>query len=541
MTRRNGNRLIIPTRFGKISGQLKKASPDSTVYAREWLGVPFAAPPIGSLRWRAPRDPIAWDGVLSASTMPEPCVQYLGFGDAPGIFGQEDCLYMNIYRPDSDERHLPVYFWIHGGGNTCGSIREYQGDQTSIKLNAVVVLVQYRVGWLGFFNHPSLEIDAEMPEDISGNYAYLDLIKALEWVQDNIESFGGNPSLVTVAGESAGAINSVALLGASKVKEKNLIHRVISQSGGFTASRTIEEGQKRGRSLISALFEKDPNQPELITKESVREYLLSQNGNAFAAINIPIHGGIGSPIVDGIVFKEHLDDQFQNGTYHKVPMIIGSSRDEFTLFASEEEPYRRLYDAARGKIDQSEVHLSEEELNSYSMYSGILSKIWRFRNDDLSEKIRRYQEDVFSYTLNWDGNDDSFYQFVFGATHAMSIVFFHGDWNSGAFVPFGFDDNNLSGREDLSNSIISYQKQFIRTGNPGNGWENELAVKWLPWSNEQDEYKRISLDANQYHAIIKLHKERQFAKGIHAEIDAIKSPELKEKTQETASSFFGFE
>jgi len=196
-----------------------------------WRGIPYAAPPVGALRWRAPQPPVPWSGLRQAGSFAaaswqnaEYCRE-LGGGD-PGTFS-EDCLYLNIWSPAVRSKPVPVMVWLHGGGFTIGSggLPPYDGKALAMR-DLVVVTINYRLGHFGFFAHPAL--DGEEGESLH-NFALLDQIAALRWVQGNIRAFGGDPAQVTLFGESAGAQSVLALM--SSPKAKGLFHKAIVQSG----------------------------------------------------------------------------------------------------------------------------------------------------------------------------------------------------------------------------------------------------------------------------------------------------------------------
>ncbi|TNF40822.1 MAG: carboxylesterase, partial [Bacteroidetes bacterium] len=222
------NAQIVETQFGKIQG--KK---NGNVF--EFLGIPFAKPPVDSLRWKAPQNPESWPGILQTTDFAPVCPQKrFAQGDTTfSIEGKEDCLYLNIWTPEIDANNLPVLVFIHGGGNqqggasqTSGNTMIYSGKNMAERGNAVVVTIQYRLGPLGFLVHPGL--DAENANTKSGNYAVFDQILALQWIQNNIESFGGNPSKVMIFGESAGGVNVGNLL--TTPLANGLFHRACIQS-----------------------------------------------------------------------------------------------------------------------------------------------------------------------------------------------------------------------------------------------------------------------------------------------------------------------
>lgn len=205
-----------------------------------WLGIPFAQPPVGPLRWKAPRPPQAWDGVREALAFGRPALQLGGvtLELPPALWGQpagsEDCLTLNVFAPQltpeqSRNAALPVMFWIHGGANTAGTAATYTTLRNLAGQDQVIVVsANYRLGILGWFSLEELARDADNPADRSGNFGTLDLIAALQWVRQHIAAFGGDPDNVTVFGESAGGLNAYTLLASPLAK--GLFHRAILQS-----------------------------------------------------------------------------------------------------------------------------------------------------------------------------------------------------------------------------------------------------------------------------------------------------------------------
>ena len=202
-----------------------------------WLGIPYAAPPVGDLRWRAPRPVSRWSGVREALVAGSPCVQYAGpFGGMENVSrgqpaGSEDCLFLNVYAPHASTptSRLPVMVWIHGGGNTVGHAGFYDGGHLAERENVVVVMINYRLGPFGWFRHAALRADGTSDLERSGNFGILDQIRALEWVRDNIAGFGGDPGNVTVFGQSGGGGKVSTLLAMPAAR--GLFHRAIVMSG----------------------------------------------------------------------------------------------------------------------------------------------------------------------------------------------------------------------------------------------------------------------------------------------------------------------
>ncbi|MGH7859373.1 MAG: carboxylesterase family protein, partial [Candidatus Binatia bacterium] len=221
--------------------------------AHVWLGIPYAKPPVGALRWRAPEPREAWNGVREALAPPAVCAQLPSrFGgvesdDPEKPVGGEDCLYLNVYAPRFSPgevpkagSRLPVLFWIHGGGNVIGHASFYDGGNLAATHRVVVVALNYRLGPLGWFRHEALRAEAGSADDRSGNYGTLDLVRGLEWVRENVAGFGGDPGNVTIFGESAGGRNVFSLLLSPKAR--GLFHRAIVQSGG-TGTAPVETAE----------------------------------------------------------------------------------------------------------------------------------------------------------------------------------------------------------------------------------------------------------------------------------------------------------
>ena len=279
-------------------------------------GVPFAAPPVGDLRWREPRPPKPWRGVRKANTFAPACMQ-TGVsipGETPPKTS-EDCLYLNIWTP-ARARNLPVIVWIYGGGysNGSASMPLYWGDRLA-RRGAVVVTIAYRLGPFGFLAHP--ELTAESSHHSSGNYGLLDQIAALKWVQDNIAAFGGDPSRVTVAGQSAGAM-SVSILMASPLA-KGLFQRAIAESGGLFEPIQLAPGyQLANAEHDGEAYARSLGATSLADLRALPAATLLK-GNA---------GTITHPVVEPYVMPRSPYDAFVAGAENDVPILIGSNADE---------------------------------------------------------------------------------------------------------------------------------------------------------------------------------------------------------------------
>ena len=310
----------VTTDGGLVQGVAEK---DLTVYK----GIPFAAPPVGGLRWRAPQPAAKWDGVRVADAFGNDPYQ----GDGKGPVG-EDCLYLNIWTPaKSPDEKLPVLVWIYGGGFSVGSNSTpvHNGEHLARK-GVVLVTINYRVGPLGFLAHP--ELSAESPRKVSGNYGLLDQIAGLKWVQRNIAAFGGDPDRVTIFGESAGGI-AVSMLCASP-EAKGLFHGAISQSGGsFGPTRPTTYPGENMRTLAQA-------------ERSGVAYVQKAGVSSIAELRklppdkLPPGWGSGAawPIVDGWIIPEDQHRLYEGGNYNDVDILVGYNSDEGLSFAREKTP-----------------------------------------------------------------------------------------------------------------------------------------------------------------------------------------------------------
>jgi para-nitrobenzyl esterase len=308
-------------------GQIANSTPDASGI-RVFKGIPYAAPPVRELRWKAPQPVQAWEGVRSVSEWGPRCVQSSRLGDLDPLNKRmdEDCLYLNVWTPTQSRiESLPVMVWIHGGSNLngAGSQPEFDGSRLATK-GVVVLTINYRVDVFGFLAHP--ELTKESGTRSSGNYGLLDQIAALKWVQKNIGAFGGDPSQVTVFGESAGAFN-ISLLMASPLT-KGLFARAIGESGGaLTPAPTfgpkpLEVGEQDGIKFVQSLGATSVAELRAKPAEQILE----------GAIKNPITYGFG--VVDGYVVPEHPALTYAQGKQNDVPLLVGWNADEGSYFAA---------------------------------------------------------------------------------------------------------------------------------------------------------------------------------------------------------------
>src|SRR5215203_3101055 len=289
-----------------------------------YKGIPFAEPPIGDLRWKAPQPAAKWQGVKLADRFAPGPIQ----GGNPPSGKSEDCLYLNVWTPaKSANEKVPVLVWIYGGGFGAGATSEanYSGEKLAGK-GVVLVSISYRVGVLGFMAHP--ELSAENRNKVSGNYGLLDMIEGLKWVQKNIAAFGGDPKKVTIFGESAGGI-AVSMLCASPLA-KGLFHGAISQSGGsFGPPRpTTFPGENLKR--LSQAEAEGTAYAKTAAASSISDL------RKIAADKLP--PGRGWPIIDGLVIPDDQYKLYEAKKYIDVPILVGYNSDEGASFSPPKTP-----------------------------------------------------------------------------------------------------------------------------------------------------------------------------------------------------------
>lgn len=501
-----------------IYGAVKGLEDESNTLV--WKAIPFAKPPVGDLRWKAPHNPEPWEDVREETRFCSMCPQ---FDPLMGedVLGSEDCLYLNIWRPQSEETNLPVYFWIHGGGNSTGWATEvptYYGANLAQKSNMVFVSVNYRLGPLGWFTNPALQTGNKL--DDSGNYGTLDLIKSLEWIQDNIEAFGGDPDKVIITGESAGAVNVLSLILSPSAE--GLFHRAMVQSG-MTVTNPVEASEASSHNLLLTLLVNGGMVAEQADAEAYLKGMSDDEIETYLRSKTPIEilecyeqkgfGMVVFPEVleDGTVIVSDGASAFDTGKYpNKVPIIVGSNKEENKMFMFMDPSYE-------GKDDL------------YQTVAGYGSDFWKVNGvDGLAKKLSDYtdQPDVYAYQFNWGTGWDTGtspipepYDLKIGAAHSLDVPFFLGNPSFHVIMTnWVFTEENRPGREELTDAMMAYVAQFVRTGNPnepGSGLPD-----WKPWTNGEDEPKCILFDAGLDDAKIEMSTVELTVSGV---LEAMKS------------------
>ncbi len=453
--------VIATTDTGPVEGVVTPAMD-------EFLGIPYAAAPVGELRWMPPQPHAAWSSPLDTSAYGNHCPQITSpFGLASTT---EDCLFLNVYTPHRKSvaardlrRNRPVMVWIHGGAFQVGESDEYDPTRLVEVGDVVVVTINYRLGALGFLAHPALS--AESPDGVSGNYGILDQQFALQWVQRNIRAFGGNPRRVTIFGESAGGISVHAQLASPLAA--GLFQRAIVESGGVFLQPTLAAAETSGGTLADAVGCSD--QSAACLRAVSVDQLLANQGTELTS---------SSPVIDGHVLPQPMLTAFKNGDFNRVPVIEGSNHDEMRLFVAllielvdgplSDEDYPDAVASFLG-VPPSLVPalISHYPLANYDSAGLALSALATDASfacsgfaatRALSGKVRTY-----GYEFDDENAPELFLppvSYPYGAAHASEIQYLFDVPNVVAAPPLD------AGQQQLSDAMVRYWTRFARTGKP---------------------------------------------------------------------------
>ena len=479
-----------------------------------WLGIPFASAPQGNRRWRAPQKVSQHTGTLEALAYQSPCVQFWNplagvEGEEGQIAGSEDCLYLNIWAPRFDpqtvptgDQRLPVMVWIHGGGNTIGTANTYQGHHLAGDQDIIFVALNYRLGILGWFGSEAVRNTSATPEDASGNYGVLDMIAGLQWVQDNISAFGGDPNNVTIFGESAGGRNVYALLGSPLAS--GLFHKAIVQSGSvqttpISVAENFSDDDQPGMDLSSSeliaqvLVQSDRAENRTAAKammqslpdEEIAVMMRDQSvPDLFSEIDSSGFGMYFAPqnLRDGHVLPlEPLLQRFGNpDNYNSVPLILGTNRDEAKVFMIQNPEFVSQWFGFIPRI---------KDEAAYNRAAAYLSDQWKALSvDEPALILSETQDNVYAYRFDWDESPSSWivdFPTLLGAGHGLEISYVMGDFEGGISIPFLLNEENEPGRLALSESMMNYWGEFAHSGNPDKGRDGQQ-VPWTAWDNGGD-------------------------------------------------------
>jgi len=544
------------TRFGKVVG-IDDTDRTGTL---AWKGVPFARPPVGALRWKAPVDPDRWNRPRPVQQFANACEQY-GRIYGPGAnnrydatigttlnqaVGSEDCLYLNIWQPVKDDRKggnrdndedngkgdgLPVIVFVHGGSDVSGYTADpvYDGAALDKAANAVVVTVNYRLGIFGFLDLPKLKSGTGGVSD-SGNFALLDIIKALEFVRSDIDAFGGDPRNVTLMGQSAGAINVYALQTSPLVTNarRPLFHRLVPLSGGISLATNLPPGRlptlspeatyaAQGNALLTNQLIADGLATDAAsaaayaasqTPEQIAAYLRTKSpATLFTTLltRLAPLGLAGSgPIPDGIVLPVDPIAAIQAGNYLRVPVLAGNTRDEAKLFPTFLALSHALGGVSGRLVSDATLFATQFSYNpdapptvtveqwipaaylpvttpvtGFNARTDLLNQIFFIASrDNVLNALKAQQNEVWYYRFDWD-EEPAPWNDIYGAAHAFDLPFIFGNFGPSLFSNIANSTANKPGRLDLSNAMMKSLGAFARRGDPNA--PAALGISWRPW------------------------------------------------------------
>tara|TARA_Y100000996_G_scaffold1886_1_gene1792 strand:- start:3288 stop:5084 length:1797 start_codon:yes stop_codon:yes gene_type:complete len=497
----NADDLKVITSSGVTEGYINKN-------VINWNDIPYAQPPINDLRWKAPRR-IEQTSNLIQSKDNNFCLQRtsnLGgssqFSDDV-ISGSEDCLYLDIYAPSKKSTKLfPVMFWIHGGGNTSGLKDLYDFSKLVKKHNVIVVVINYRLGPLGWFTHPAIQT-LQDGIDKTSNFGTLDIISALEWVNENINSFGGDPQNITIFGESAGGHNVLSLLVSKQAK--GLFHKAISMSG-YTESISLQDAYKQKDqsptsnystwNVVNNIVEDklDNNDQDKYSNKELRNVLYSLSGKEFYQYyserktyeELPLltNDGLVIPIIglkEALSKKEHVN---------KVPTIAGSNRDEVKIWLAFSEYFVDVDYSVTGSIfNLPKVSLKDKD--AFEAFNYYRSNAWKIRgvNEPLNSLAKAENSELYSYRFDWDDRRQFLiadFKQLFGAGHALEIPLLTGS----SMLVGGPPISNFMYPKGISNfytsrNMMKFWSNFAKYGEPGYSTNN---IKWEPYNFDEKNF-----------------------------------------------------
>lgn len=452
----------VQTRTGIVQGVTEAAT-----RVDAYKGIPYAKPPIGNLRWRAPVPAPAWKGVRDARSFGHSCLQppypptSVYFGDIASP--SEDCLTLNVWAP-SGARKLPVMVWIHGGGLLRGGSSEPMYDGAKMAQQGIIVVsINYRLGLLGFFAHPALS--AESSQRVSGNYGLLDQIEALRWVRDNIAEFGGDPSQVTIAGESAGGLSVISLLASPLAH--GLFSRAIVQSAYMQTNRALRDDALGLRSAEA--------EGEALAKAAG----VSTAAALRAADPVKLFmAGLASkwgpePVIDGVVLPRQLFETFAHGEQAKVPVIAGFNEGEIRsllyFMPSEIPASRAAYEADVRRRFGAEADAFLAVYPGVDPREDVMASIRDGACDWTAQALVRRQAEAGlpSYLYYFRHSTPSQRARDLAAFHASELPYIFGQVGESAALGPNWPRPPLSNAESqLADAMMSYWVSFVRDGIP---------------------------------------------------------------------------
>jgi para-nitrobenzyl esterase len=439
-------------------------------------GIPYAVPPVGSLRWKPPVPLAPWTDAKDATQFGPECIQFPSRDSSiysePEVPMSEDCLTLNIWAP-ADAHNAPVFFWIYGGALWGGSNRDVLYDGARLAAQGIIVVtINYRLGVLGWLAHPSLS--AESPLGISGNYGLLDQIAALRWVKNNIAAFGGDPANVTIAGESAGGLSVMYLMASPEAR--GLFAKAVAQSAYMVSTPALKDrvfGQ-RSAEQIGTAFVAGLNVPDITT---LREMDAMKLTYAAGAARFPPFGA-----VDGHILPAQLVDVFDKGEQAPVPILAGFNAGEIRSLRMLAPPapastsdYEKTIRANYGDLADAFLKLYPSDTMQESIYATTRDALYGWTAERLVRK--QTQLGIPSYLYLFDHG--------YPAADAAGLHAFHGSelpfmWGTIDRTPPQWPKIPATD-SGLSDAMVQYWANFARAGQP----QAANAPKWEPYGTTQ--------------------------------------------------------
>jgi para-nitrobenzyl esterase len=472
---------VVMTHDGRVMGVV-------TSTMQKFLGIPYAAAPVGNLRWRPPQPPAPWHKPLDTTAFRNHCPQgYSPFGLPSAT---EDCLFLNVYTPAKIKvrNPQPVMVWFHGGALYLGESDDYDPTKLVVDGGVVVVTVNYRLGMLGFLAHPALS--AESPYHGSGDYGFMDQQFALRWVKRNIARFGGDPNNVTIFGQSAGGFSVHSQLVSPTAA--GLFHKAIVESGAYSLTQSsLGDAEAKGTAFATLVGCSDQTAACLRSKSA--SDIVTAWGIAFVYANL-----------DGKVLTQSVGAAFASGRFNRVPVIEGSNHDEWRLFVGlfgeprSDDQYRTAIAGTLG-IPPEDVGPYYDEYPAsdypnpppypnptYALALGALGTDGIFAcNAHLSAQRLSAYVPTFEYEFN-DANAPQLFlsptDYPYGAYHAAEIQYLF-DVRPAISNP----PSLTADQEQLSADMVSYWTTFARSGNPNSSGP----PSWPPYETSTDEIQSL--------------------------------------------------
>ncbi len=521
-------RIDTSTQVDTAQGRFYGFTEDNGVVS--YQGIRAAVPPVGPRRWTAPELMPESDENILAVAPGDMCIQ-LGdkLNSAPTslygeMLGSEDCLYLNIWKPAgvAEGEKRPVMLWIYGGGNSLGESSTYTGKYLADTYGVIVVNFNYRTGPLGWFSLPEMHAGSESAETRSGNYGTLDQVNALRWVNRHISAFGGDPDNVMVFGESAGASATLAMM-ASPLTE-GLFHKAAVQSAalGWITDHSIWQSRDVAENLVTdAVPGYVSSSREILLQAFQRDGLAASRDSAIHLLNtmppslmsgylrslspeslISLYDtklgaffDMPTIIQDGTVMPDmSVEEVFAGGHYHKVPVILGTNRDEYKLFLLSRDDYTTEVADTLPLIQNS---------GDYQLAAGYYSRAWGITSMyQLADAMSAHQDNVYVYRFDWDEEPDLValdMAEVLGAAHGLEIGYTmnNPDLAVTPSLTFAlFTEKNKPGRDYLASTMSSYWASLARDGQPGSGNDGSLPA-WTGWSPDSDASRLMVFDTQE--------------------------------------------